>query len=562
MKIFDMHIHATKKEPNPEALLASMSEAGVFGGAVISGPPAEQNMAEEYGASTYEERIAELRAWCQGYEDRIFPVLWIHPNEENIMEIIHRAKADGVKAFKMICSDYFVYDERPMAVIREIAKTGLPIIFHTGILWDGNVSSKYNRPINWEALLDVDGIRFSLAHCSWPWIDECVALYGKFLNARTVGKHVEMFFDTTPGTPEIYRRELLTKLYTIGYDVGDNIMFGLDSYANSWKSEWAKKWLAIDGEILDSLGVSLAYREKLYYHNLLRFLGIEKTVLEIAVPETDDSHAWSAVSPEVSLIVEKWYKRLGFSSYCDKEFYEALATVKISDAITLEGYDKSSKDGKRNLLSYLFLCEATERKCKALGIPDEIVTDTLSDIVTWCNTWTAFKGTLYLGELSWLARHLGARLFKLGRLQFCMAEAEHDIPKYGIKKGDNVVEVHIPEGKGLTVSDCEDSLCKARAFFAKYFPEYEYSVFTCHSWLLDDTLKNYLSEGSGILAFAQMFDKIAADESLALVRYLFPWDTTPLNLRQRYPMSSLAAKVQKAVLKGEKFYEVLGVIEK
>lgn len=28
-----------------------------------------------------------------------------------------------------------------------------------------------------------------------------------------------MFLDLTPGTPEIYRRDLLTKLFTIGYDV-------------------------------------------------------------------------------------------------------------------------------------------------------------------------------------------------------------------------------------------------------------------------------------------------------------------------------------------------------
>ena len=143
-----------------------------------------------------------------------------------------------------------------------------------------------------------------------------------------------------------------------------------------------------------------------------------------------------------------------------------------------------------------------------------------------------------------------------------MAKAEQDIPKYGIKEGDNVVEIHIPEGKGLTVADCEDSLRQARAFFAKYFSEYKYSVFTCHSWLLDDTLKDYLPEGSGILSFARMFDKVAKDESLALVRYLFPWDTTPLNLRQRYPMSSLAAKVQRAAMKGETFYEVHGAIAK
>ena len=93
--------------------------------------------------------------------------------------------------------------------------------------------------------------------------------------------------------------------------------------------------------------------------------------------------------------------------------------------------------------------------------------------MTWCVTWTnlnCLKNELYLGELSWLARHLGARLFRLGRLQFCIAGAEHDIPSYGIKEGDTVIEVHIPEGERLTVEAAKASLEAAREFFPKYFP--------------------------------------------------------------------------------------------
>ena len=38
MKIFDMHIHARKEHEDSAPLLASMSEAGVYGGCVISAP--------------------------------------------------------------------------------------------------------------------------------------------------------------------------------------------------------------------------------------------------------------------------------------------------------------------------------------------------------------------------------------------------------------------------------------------------------------------------------------------------------------------------------------------
>ena len=203
MNIYDMHIHCKKTSPEPEKLLSEMGKAGIYGGCVFSAPPAEQDIDADYlgGGATFEERLDELKGWCDGTDGRILPVMWVHPYEENILENVEKAVKEGVLAFKLICGNYYVYDEKCMALLRKIASLNVPVIFHTGILWDGNVSSSYNRPINWEALIEIEGIRFSMGHCSWPWIDECIALYGKFLNAKTQGRNVEMFFDITPGTP-------------------------------------------------------------------------------------------------------------------------------------------------------------------------------------------------------------------------------------------------------------------------------------------------------------------------------------------------------------------------
>lgn len=561
MKIFDMHIHCKNTAPCPEKLISAMSEAGIYGGCVFSSPPKEQEY-EGLGVLDFDERIEQVLSLTKGYEDRIFPVMWIHPYEENIIDKVKEAVKRGIVAFKMICTNYYVSDERSMALLREIASLGVPVIFHTGILWDGNVSSEYNRPINWEALLDIDGIKFSLAHCSWPWVDECIALYGKFLHAKNEGKRVDMFFDITPGTPKIYREELLTKLYTIGYNVGDNVMFGLDSLADDYKIDWAKDWLKTDGEILINLGVSKKNLEKLYCDNMMRFIGKNDATVEIEAPQTDDSHIWLPTEPSVKTVIEKWYKKLNFPSQLDAEFYNALNTIPISDAVTVEEYGRGCKDGKRNLLSYLYMCEKAANEARERGIPEEILLDTLADVVTWCITWTNVKGELYLGELGWLWRHLKLKIFRLGRLQFCMAKAKDDIPKYGIKIGDNVMEIHIPAGESLTPENCNDSLSRAKEFFAKYYPEFEYTVFTCHSWLLDDALKEILPEESGIIRFGNMFDKVGEDESLALIRYLFTWDTTELNLKYQIPRSSLAKAVQKEVANGKKFHETLGVIPK
>ena len=70
------------------------------------------------------------------------------------------------------------------------------------------------------------------------------------------------------------------------------------------------------------------------------------------------------------------------------------------------------------------------------------------------------KAGLYLGELNWLKRHLSMKLFKLGRLQFAFGEAICDLAEKNIKKGDNVIEVHIPAAGHLLKSECEKSFEK------------------------------------------------------------------------------------------------------
>lgn len=559
MKKFDMHVHSFNQPIDQAILLSNMEKAGIYGGCVFSNRPKE--IDEDLGTS-FEERLKEALAWAKGYEDRIFPVLWIHPYEENILEKLHVAADAGIAAFKIICNNFYVYEEQSLLVLKEIAKLNKPVIFHTGILWDGKVSSDFCRPIHFEALLPITGLRFSMGHCSWPWIDECIALYGKFLNALNSRDTAEMFFDLTPGTPEIYRKELLTKLYTIGYDVGDNLLFGTDSIAHSYRDEWTKNWLTIDGNILDELGVSKANREKLYKDNLLRFLGKTEVNRAKNAPTIDDAKVWRPIEPNVAEIIKKWYTKLQFPKTYDEEFYEALSSIPVSDAITLDRYNLNCKDGKRNLLSFLYFCEKTADYHKRIGIDEKITLDTLRDIVVWTNTWSAVKGELYLQELSWLKRHLSGRLFKLGRLQFYMNNSGEDFSDFGIKKEDNVIEVHIPVGGKLTLTEIENSFSLAREFFAKYFPDYSYEYFTCHSWLLDESLKKYLPETSNILQFGNLFTKVKSEQSDAILRYLFHWNTTAENLAYAYPNTPFAENIKRAFLKGERFFETLGILKK
>ncbi len=273
MKIYDMHIHIGEGEATPSCLLERMEKSGVYGGALISACP-EEATASLYKLP-YKQRLQNLLEWTRDYEGRLFPVLWVHPEEKHACDIVKDAALSGVRAFKIICDTFPIYSKKSVKLLEAIEKTGKPIIFHTGILWSGTDTSKYNRPADWECLLNLNNVKFSMGHCSWPWHDECIAVYGKFLHSYLTRQSSEMFFDITPGTPEIYRRELLTKLFTVGYDVENNIMFGTDSLSNDYNPEWVGGWIARDNAIFDELGVTKEQREKIYEKNLMRFLNNE-----------------------------------------------------------------------------------------------------------------------------------------------------------------------------------------------------------------------------------------------------------------------------------------------
>ena len=337
-------------------------------------------------------------------------------------------------------------------------------------------------------------------------------------------------------------------------------MFGTDSTASRYNSQWAKSWCDCDREILLNLGVSEENMNRLYHDNLLRFLGKTETKIGHVSPVCDAAHEWTAENPDVPAVIEKWYKKLGFPKRFDKEFSRALENLRISDAVTLADVREGVTDGGRSLLTFLFLCEGVSKRYREKGIPEEILLDTLRDIVVWTKTWSKLENRLFLGETAWLRNHMEMRLFKLGRLQFCMGYAECDIPQRSVKKGEPVIEIHIPEGEPLDAAACRDSIARAKAFFAEYFPEHDYRCFTTHTWLLDSTITEILPEMSNIRRFQQMFITVKEDISDAIFKYVFRWNADRDEITDMEGRSEFAKAVKKLALSGTVFHETLGVL--
>lgn len=262
--VIDGHIHIKPGKPEPDKLKKLLGRCGIDGGVLISLPPEQ---------GSFEFRLNNLKEWTEK-NDSLMPFFWINPMEHGSFVQVKKAVDKGVAGFKIICDRFYPSDQKCMSVCKMAADSGKPILFHSGILWDGKPSSEYCRPVHFESLFSIKNLRFSLAHIGWPWCDEMIAVYGKFLNfrSRNPQSHTEMYIDMTPGTPEFYRKDVLTKIFKVGYDIGNNLIFGTDCDSVDYNTEWALNWIAADNEIYADLQVDDNTIRGIYKNNILSFV--------------------------------------------------------------------------------------------------------------------------------------------------------------------------------------------------------------------------------------------------------------------------------------------------
>lgn len=257
-------------------------------------------------------------------------------------------------------------------------------------------------------------------------------------------------------------------------------------------------------------------------------------------------------------IIRKWYGLLEFPKKYDKAFEEALNRYDIGEETCIEEYDVYGADGERNLLSCLYMCERAEQLYKEKNISHDIFLDTMKDIPVWTDIYTRVHGYMYLGELQWLRQHLTCKLFKLGRLQFAFGKAHCDYPKFHMKNGDPVIEVHIDNRGPLLPEACDDSFLMADEFFRTYFPEYHYDVYTCHSWLLGNRMERLFPQNGNMQKFSHRFDIINEEPGDDILKYVFRWDASRQSVQNEKPENAFEEKIISEVKAGNLFYTGYG----
>lgn len=211
-----------------------------------------------------------------------------------------------------------------------------------------------------------------------------------------------------------------------------------------------------------------------------------------------------------------------------------------------------------SLSATLLQCEKTYELYHEKGIPDDVFYDTMSDIAVWVKTAEREEGIVGLLEMSWLRHSLYMNLFKIGRLQYQFYKTDYLLSGFSllqmrhapIKNKTDVLNIHIPEGGKLSLSDCQQSVLQAREFFSRFYPEYKYSGFVCDSWLLDSHNRQFMSENSNIVLFSNLFDSVFKTRSRnnEIVRRLWGKETGNINEIKNFSEETTLQKQTKQYL--------------
>ena len=164
--------------------------------------------------------------------------------------------------------------------------------------------------------------------------------------------------------------------------------------------------------------------------------------------------------------------------------------------IVLDGQDSPDMPPRTDGADILIrqMTEALEsRKWGAWAVfPEQVWLDTMKCFPRFIAEHRRSCGCDGFDRGSWTVRQVGARLFRIGELEYELLE--------------DCVSLHIPSDARLQPDLLNDSVRDARAFLAAYFPDRAEYPIRCESWLLSPRLPEWLPEHSNILRFRAAFD--------------------------------------------------------
>lgn len=128
-----------------------------------------------------------------------------------------------------------------------------------------------------------------------------------------------------------------------------------------------------------------------------------------------------------------------------------------------------------------------------------------------------------------------------------------------LSNGDPVISVHIPVGGSMTPELVDASIRDARAFFSRYYPDYDYRAFCCYSWLMDPQLVDLLGVDTNITKFNLRFTKLVRKSSgTGVFGFVFLKPDGNVDIHSLPERTTLERKIKQHYLDGKYIYEQVG----
>ena len=221
----------------------------------------------------------------------------------------------------------------------------------------------------------------------------------------------------------------------------------------------------------------------------------------------------------IKLIVKKFSlidKGIVEKLYCDFfDYKKAEETYK-----KLQNYtDSIDNDKICELTILLYVAIKSYDYYKEKGIDKKIYLDTMKCFSRFVKETYNWTGKYTFDRGFWVWRQLCLALFRIGQLEFEIANVDKNIAKkLDIDQDSKVLYVHIPNDAICTTEELENSYNNAREFFKKYFNN-DY-LLLCSSWLLGKELESLIDCNGGIYNFRkdyEIFDYFESDDYLQWV---------------------------------------------
>lgn len=276
MKIWDCHVHCYEGRETADEVLRGMDAAGITRLSLMGNHPGPlRELCPVPSAADCRVAIDHVAGLQAADSDRIFGLFWADPRTEGILDLLDYALVDkGLRGVKMIPNHWSACDEFMFPIYEKIRELDKILHFHAGILYAFGDSSRFCRPVLYEALINFPGLRFALAHIAWPWVDECLAVWGHFNSAAHFRQQPsQMWIDTCRGTPDAWRLEALQK--AVPFCGTQRLMFGTDTYPGHLATA-GPAMITKDRDLLRNvMGLSDAQLEEFFWGAAASFYGVE-----------------------------------------------------------------------------------------------------------------------------------------------------------------------------------------------------------------------------------------------------------------------------------------------